>query len=264
MAFDTTKPHSKPAQGIHVIGVTGIPEVSPGDDLGLLLAEASQRQGTSLETGDVLVVTQKIVSKAEGRVVDLQDVEPTDFAINLADWTNKDPRLVELVLRESQSLVRANLERGIIITETHHGFVCANAGIDTSNVPGETRVALLPEDPDGSARRIRDRVRAVSGVDIAVIVSDTFGRAWREGHVNFAIGVAGMSPIKDYRGTPDADGVILKVTNIAVADELAAASELVTAKAINVPAAIVKGYEAPDGDETAAGLLRGRGRDLFR
>ncbi len=264
MVPETTEPHSKPAQGIHVFGVTGIPEVSPGDDLGLLLADASRRQGTPLETGDVLVVTQKIVSKAEGRVVDLRDVEPTDFATNLACWTNKDPRLVELVLRESRALVRVDLGRGIIITETHHGFVCANAGIDTSNVPGETRVALLPEDPDGSARRIRARVRATSGADVAVIVSDTFGRAWREGHVNFAVGVSGMGPIKDYRGTPDAYGSILKVTNIAVADELAATAELVTAKAINVPAAIVKGYTVPEGDGVVSELLRDRDRDLFR
>ena len=264
MVPQTTEPHGKPAQGIHVFGVTGIPEVSAGDDLGLLLAEASNDQGTPLETGDVLVVTQKIVSKAEGRVVDLRDVKPTDYATNLALWTNKDPRLVELVLSESQAVVRVDLERGIIITETHHGFVCANAGIDSSNVPGETRVALLPEDSDESAGRIRARVRATVGAHVAVIVSDTFGRAWREGHVNFAVGVSGMGPIHDYRGTPDAHGSILKVTNIAVADELAATAELVTAKAINIPAAIVKGYVVPDGDGAVSELLRDRSRDLFR
>ena len=265
MAPETNEPHKKPVHGVHVFGITGIGEIEPGDDLGAMLADAAQRQQTAIEPGDILVVTQKIVSKAEGRVVDLSDVEPSTYASNLASWTGKDPRLVELVLRESRTVVRVEPEHGIIITETHHGFVCANAGIDTSNVPGDGKVALLPQDPDGSARLIRAQVRAAtSGVEAAVIISDTFGRAWREGHVNFAIGVAGMGPIKDYRGTPDAYGMILKVTNIAVADELAAAAELVTGKSIGVPAAIVKGYEAPPGDGSVGDLLRDRSRDLFR
>ena len=252
------------APRIEVIGVAGIPEVAPGDRLGEMVAAAAERQGTPVETGDVMVVTQKVVSKAEGRLVDLRDVEPSGFACRLAHETGKDPRLVELVLRESRSIVRMDADRGVIITETKHGFVCANAGIDSSNVAGEHIVSLLPEDSDDSARRIRGEVRASSGKEVAVVVSDTFGRAWREGHVNFAIGVAGMSPMKDYRGTPDAYGQILKVTTIAAADELAAAAELATAKAIQVPVTLIRGYDyqrEPDGVQP---LIRERSRDLFR
>ncbi|MGH2542541.1 MAG: coenzyme F420-0:L-glutamate ligase, partial [Ardenticatenaceae bacterium] len=226
---------------IEIIGVTGLPEIVPGNLLGEMIVKAAESQGTPLFDGDALVVTQKIVSKAEGRVVDLRSVEPSEYAWQLAKDSHKDARLVELVLRESRAIVRMDLDRGIIITETKHGFVCANSGIDTSNVPGETMVALLPKDPDASARRIRDEIRKASGgITVAIIISDTFGRAWREGHANFAIGVAGINPLKDYKGTPDANGYILKVTNIAVADELASAAELAMAKAISVPVAIVR------------------------
>ena len=242
-----------------------MPEVVSGDQVGHIISEAAQAQGTPIEDGDVLIVTQKIVSKAEGRVIDLRSVEPSYFARQLADESGKDPRLIELVLRESRSIVRMDLDRGIIITETKHGFVCANAGIDTSNVPGDSLVALLPEDPDESARRIREQLRdTLLGASVAVIISDTFGRAWREGHVNFAIGVAGISPLKDYKGTPDAYGRILKVTNIAIADEMASAAELVTAKAINVPAAIVRGYEYAQEPDGIRHVVRERSRDLFR
>ena len=250
---------------LEVIGITGIPEVKPGDALGALIAAAAERQGTPLADGDALVVTQKIVSKSEGRVVDLRTVTPSPFATSWAERVDRDPRLVELVLRESRAVVRMDEARGILITETHHGFVCANSGIDTSNVPGDEMVALLPVDSDKSARGIREDIRGrAAGAEVAVVVSDTFGRAWREGHVNFAIGCAGINPIKDYKGTPDAHGMILKVTAIAVADELAAASELVTAKAIGVPVAIIRGYDydtAPDGVGT---LIRESSRDLFR
>ncbi|MCI0438726.1 MAG: coenzyme F420-0:L-glutamate ligase [Chloroflexi bacterium] len=249
---------------IEVIGITGLPEIKPGHQLGEMIVDAARAQGTPLAHGDALVVTQKIVSKAEGRVVDLTAVEPSEFARQLAESSGKDARLVELVLRESRAIVRMDLGRGIIITETKHGFVCANSGIDTSNVPGETMVALLPNDPDASARRIREEVRRAAGVTVAVIISDTFGRAWREGHANFAIGAAGINPLKDYKGTPDATGYILKVTNIAVADELAAAAELVTAKAINVPVAIVRGYEYATEPDGAKLLVRDRAKDLFR
>ncbi len=242
-----------------------MPEVVSGDQVGHIISDAVQAQGTPIEDGDVLIVTQKIVSKAEGRVIDLRSVEPSYFARQLADESGKDPRLIELVLRESRSIVRMDLDRGIIITETKHGFVCANAGIDTSNVPGDSLVALLPEDPDESARRIREQLRdTMLGASVAVIISDTFGRAWREGHVNFAIGVAGISPLKDYKGTPDAYGRILKVTNIAIADEMASAAELVTAKAINVPAAIVRGYEYAQEPDSIRHVVRERSRDLFR
>lgn len=242
-----------------------MPEVVSGDQVGHIISDAVQAQGTPIEDGDVLIVTQKIVSKAEGRVIDLRSVEPSYFARQLADESGKDPRLIELVLRESRSIVRMDVDRGIIITETKHGFVCANAGIDTSNVPGDSLVALLPEDPDESARRIREQLRdTMLGASVAVIISDTFGRAWREGHVNFAIGVAGISPLKDYKGTPDAYGRILKVTNIAIADEMASAAELVTAKAINVPAAIVRGYEYAQEPDSIRHVVRERSRDLFR
>ena len=250
---------------LQIIGVTGIPEVKQGDSLAEIILTASEKQGTPIESGDILVVTQKVVSKAEGRTVNLNTIEPSAFALSVAEKSCRDPRLVELVLRESRGIVRMDVSRGIIITETRHGFVCANAGIDTSNVPGDGLVSLLPEDPDESARRIREEVRASRpGVDLAVIISDTFGRAWREGHANFAIGVAGISPFVDYRGTPDAYGRILKVTRIAVVDELASAAELVTAKSINVPVAIMRGYryaKEPDGVTT---LLRDPSRDLFR
>ena len=186
---------------MEVIGITGIPEVRPGDDLGPMIASAASDGGCAFEAGDVVVVTQKIVSKAEGRLLDLGDVTPSPFAVQLSAESERDPRLVELVLRESRSIVRVDPARGILIAETKHGLVCANAGIDSSNVPGDEIVSLLPEDPDRSARRIRDGIADTAGVDIAVIISDTFGRPWREGHVDFAIGVDGMDPFIDYRGT---------------------------------------------------------------
>ena len=251
---------------IEIIGVTGIPEIVAGDDLSALIVDASIDQGTPLEDRDILVVTQKVVSKSEGRLVNLNDVTPSKFARQLAADTGKDARLVELVLLESRSIVRMDVGRGVIITETKHGFVCANAGIDSSNVPGEDVVCLLPLDSDRSARGIRRAIGDLKGgAQVGVVISDTFGRAWREGHSNFAIGVAGVEPMKDYRGTLDANGRELKVTTIAVADELTAAAEMVTAKSINVPVAIVRGYEhgtnSPDGIKP---IIRERSRDLFR
>ena len=193
-----------------------------------MILDAIEAQGTPLEDGDIVVVTQKVVSKAEGRTVDLADVEPSDFARQFAGHTGRDPRLVELVLRESIGIVRMDQERGILITETRHGFVCANSGIDSSNVVGDEAVTLLPEDPDRSARRLMKLLRRDTGLsELAVIITDTFGRAWREGHVNFAIGIAGMDPFMDYRGQPDAQSKVMGVTRIAIADEIAAASELV-------------------------------------
>ena len=251
---------------IEIIGITGIPEVQEGDDLSEMIVSAARDQGTPLAGGDILVVTQKVVSKSEGRLVNLNDVVPSVFATQLADDSGKDARLVELVLNESRSMVRMDLDRGVMITETKHGFVCANAGIDSSNVPGEDWVCLLPLDADRSARQIREAIVGLTGeAEIGVVISDTFGRAWREGHTNFAIGVAGVELMKDYRGTLDANDRVLKVTTIAVVDELAAAAEMVTAKAINVPVAIVRGYEhgtsSPDGIKP---MIRDRSRDLFR
>ena len=181
---------------------------------------APQHQGTPLVNGDILVVTQKVVSKAEGRLVDLKDVTPSPFARQLAEDSGKDARLVELVLRESRSIVRMDLDRGIMITETKHGFVCANAGIDSSNVPGDDVVCLLPVDSDKSAQGIRKAIAALTGgPQIGVVLSDTFGRAGREGHTNFAIGVDGVEPMQDYRGPFDADGRMRKLTTIYVDDE---------------------------------------------
>ena len=251
--------------GVQIIGVTGLPEVEQGASLGRMIVEAATAQGTPVGDGDILIVTQKIVSKAEGRTVDLKQVEPTPAAIRLAAETGKDPRMAELILRESRGVVRKDAARGILIVETDHGFVCANAGIDASNVPGEDAVTLLPLDPDASSLRISEEVaRATSGVEAAVIVSDTFGRAWREGQVNFAIGVAGMAPIKDYRGTLDSQGSRLAVTAIAVADELAAAGELVMGKSERVPVALVRGYPYSPSEGGVGALLRDRSTDLFR
>ena len=249
---------------IEVIGITGIPEVRAGDELGPMIAAAASDGGAPIEPGDVVVVTQKIVSKAEGRLVNLEDVSPSPFAVQLSAESGRDPRLVELVLRESRSIVRVDTARGILITETRHGLVCANAGIDSSNVPGDDIVSLLPEDPDRSAREIRADIAAAAAVDVAVIVSDTFGRPWREGHVDFAIGVDGMDPFLDYRGTDDAHGNVLHVTRIALADELSAAAEVVMGKALGIPAAIVRGVQYRTGDGGSATLLRDRSTDLFR
>ena len=249
---------------VTIFGIAGIPEVRPGDRLGSLIASAASEQGSPLTEGDILVVTQKIVSKAEGRLVDLTTITPSDFAVQFAQYTGRDPRLVELVLRESKSIVRMDPDRGVIISETHHGFVCANAGIDQSNVPGDEVVCLLPEDSDASARRISAEIQESTGLSLPVIVSDTFGRAWREGHVNFAIGVAGMDPMTDYRGTRDAQGREMHVTTIAVADELAAAAELVQFKAIGVPVSVVRGYPYAPSDLGYASLIRERNRDMFR
>ena len=251
---------------ISVVGITGLPEIKEGDDLGSMIVRCAHRQNTPLAGGDILVVTQKIVSKAEGRLVDLKTITPSAFAVEFAGHSGKDARLVELVLRESRSVVRMDAERGIMITETKHGFVCANSGIDSSNVFGDDNVCLLPEDPDASAEGIRARIREhIDNPDVPVIISDTFGRAWREGHGNFAIGVSGMDPLRDYRGEIDVSGKVLRVTNIAVADELAGAAELVMAKIISVPVAIVRGYVYSGADNASiASLLRERSRDLFR
>jgi len=248
-------------EGIRIIPLRGIPEVRAGDDVAALIAE-SAKSGPGIEPGDVLVVTQKIVSKAEGRVVSLDTVTPSVEAERLAVETEKDPRLVELILRESVTVVR---QRGpVLIAETRHGFVCANAGIDASNVGPEGTVCLLPEDPDASCRRIRDAVRAATGAEVAVVMSDTFGRPWREGHTNVAIGVAGMLPFADYVGQTDSFGYELKVTTICAADELAAAGELVQNKLDAVPVAIVRGYPYIPGEGSARQIVRDRERDLFR
>ena len=247
---------------IQVIGVTGIPEVKRGDDLAALIVKAVRDQGTPLEAGDILIVTQKIVSKAEGRIVDLNEIEPSALALQFAKDNDRDPRQVELIFRESRRVVK--MDKGNIIAETKHGFVCAASGVDESNVPGEDMASLLPEDPDASARRIRDGVRKALNIPVAVIISDTWGRPWREGAINVAIGIAGINPLKDYKGTYDASGRILRITTIATADEIASTAELVTAKAINVPVAIVRGFHYETDRDSVKVLLRDPSMDLFR
>lgn len=244
---------------IHIIPVTGVPEVSPGDDLADALTLASS---DTLLDGDVLVVTHKVVGKAEGRIVDLRTVEPSALAKQFAGEYGKDPRQIEVVLRESRRIVR--MDRGVIISETHHGFVCANAGVDASNVPDEESVCLLPVDPDASARRIREALSGSLSMDVAVIVSDSFGRAWRFGITDIAIGIAGMNPLVDYRGERDAHGRLMDASVLAVADEISGAAELVMGKTANVPAAIVRGYEYERDTGTATDLLMPPERDMFR
>jgi len=246
---------------VRVIPLTGLPEINEGDDLPSLITQAAE-DGPGIESGDVVVVTQKIVSKAEGRIVSLADVTPSPEAERLSVETEKDPRLVELILRESNRIVR---QRGpVLITETKHGFVCANAGIDASNVGPEGLVSLLPEDSDRSASFIRAAIQERSGADVAVIITDTFGRPWREGHTNVAIGLAGMLPFADYVGRVDPQGYELRVSTLAVADELAAAAELVHGKLDRVPVAIIRGYAYPRGEGSAKELVRDAERDLFR
>ncbi len=248
-----------PAGVVTVIGLGGIPELDETDDLGLLLYEAALRAG-GLEDGDVVVVAQKAVSKVEGRVVRLDDVEPSERARELAG-PDGDPRHVEVILRESREVVRSRPP--LVIAETRHGFVCASAGVDASNAPEAGTLVLLPLDPDASARRLRDRLVGLASVEVGVVVSDSFGRAWRQGTTDVALGVAGLAPLRDLRGARDASGRELQSTLIAVADEIAGAAELVMGKARRVPAALVRGVEAR-GDGTAGELVMPRERDLFR
>jgi coenzyme F420-0:L-glutamate ligase / coenzyme F420-1:gamma-L-glutamate ligase len=247
---------------LRVIGLPGIPIVTPGMDLAALIQQASTAAPLPLQAGDILVVTQKVVSKAEGHLIHLKDVTPSPLAKNFAQQWAKDPRHVEVVLQQSRRIVK--MDRGVLITETHHGFICANAGVDQSNIEGEEVVAVLPPDPDASARAIRQALRERLGFDVAVIISDTFGRPWRYGLVNIAIGLSGIEAIKDYTGQLDAQGYELRVTALAIADELAAAAELVMNKLDNVPVAIIRGYEYPRGEGSLAQLIRAAERDLFR
>jgi coenzyme F420-0:L-glutamate ligase / coenzyme F420-1:gamma-L-glutamate ligase len=242
-----------------------MPDVAAGADIGALIAAAIAGAGHTVEPGDVVVVAQKIVSKAEGAAVRLDEVTPTPGATAWAAEHGKDPRLVEVVLRESKRIVR--MEHGILIAETHHGFVCANAGVDASNVlPGY--VTVLPRDPDGSAARIRAALTPPfwnhASDHVGVIISDTFGRPWREGVVNVALGVAGLRPLLDYRGCRDTYGRELTSTVIAIADEIAAAAELVMRKTARLPVAIVRGASEWLGEGAGAQLLRESSRDLFR
>lgn len=250
-----------PAAGVRIFGLPGIPEIHPGDDLPGMIAAAAREAG-GLQAHDVVVVTQKVVSKAEGRIVDLATVTPSAFAEQVAATWEKDARQVEVVLGESKRIVR--MGHGVMICETHHGFICANAGVDASNVEKTGTVCLLPVDSDASAAAIRARLVADAGVPVAVIVSDSFGRPWREGIVNFAVGCAGMAPLLDYTGQFDPAGYELRVTAMAVVDELAAAAELVHGKLARMPVAVIRGAEYTPGEGSIRALIRDAEKDLFR
>ncbi len=262
-------PGRDPAARLEVFTLEGIPEIQPDDDLaGMLVARLAEFHGTPevgpLRPDDVLVVTQKVVSKAEGAIVDLTTVEPRSEAVAFAERWDRDPRQVEVVLREARRIVR--MANGVIITETPHGFVCANGGVDASNVgpASGSIVTLLPTDPDASALRIRTAVRDALGVDLAVIVSDSFGRPWRWGIVDVAIGVSGIDPLEDLRGSPDADGRVMRSTVRAVADEIASAAELALGKSAGRPAAVVRGAHPSRGEGTIRDALIPGEMDLFR
>ena len=250
---------------IEIFGLSGMPEFNTSHNLSEMIFEAALSSAGGIQSGDVIVVTQKVVSKVEGMVRDLLDIEPTSEAEELAAKLGKDPRLVQLILEQSTEIVRTDFERGVLITESIHGFICANAGIDSSNVEGETKVALLPKDSDASARKIVNDIKRITNVEsLGVVISDTFGRPWRDGHVNFAIGCAGMSPFIDYKDTIDAVGQVLKVTTICIADELAAASELATGKSLNIPVVVIRGSEFNPENSEYESLLRPKENDLFR
>jgi len=248
--------------GLQIFGLAGLPEIEPGDDLATSSIAAAAAAGTPLASGDVLVVTSKIVSKAEGRTVELDEIEPSPFALAWSEQWGKDPAVTEIVMREAKRIVRQ--VGPILITETHHGFVCANSGVDQSSSGANGRAVLLPLDSDASARRIRSGLLA-AGLDIAVIVSDTFGRAWREGQTDIAIGIAGMQPILSYIGQVDPHGHEFHVQALCIADELAGAAELVKGNLSRVPLAVIRGH-AWEADDTAtiAPVLRDQSRDLFR
>jgi len=244
-----------------VIALEGLPEIRRGEELAPLIVEAARRQDTPIQDRDLLVVSQKIVSKTEGRVVRLADVAVSDEARSVADEIGRDPRLVQVILGESRRIVRK--AKDVLIVETRHGFVCANAGVDQSNVDADT-ACLLPEDSDRSAGALRAHLRTLTGHELAIIVADTFGRPWREGLVNVAVGLAGLQPIVSYLGQEDPAGHVLQATILALADELAGAAEPVMGKLDRVPVAIIRGLDWPRGDGSSRALLRDPARDLFR
>lgn len=247
---------------INIIPVQGIPDIKRGDDIGKIIVDKLRDHNQELQHGDIAIVSQKIISKSEGRIVSLSKIRPSEFSKTIAKESGKDPRHVEVILQESAKIVR--MRGGHLITETKQGFICANAGVDQSNVKGKDMITLLPKDSDTSANRIRKTILRLTGKTVPVVITDTFGRAWRMGQVNFAIGVSGMRPIRDYRGSRDMYRRTLQVTEIAVADELACAGELVMNKADRIPAAIIRGYRASGRNGRVKELLRPEEFDLFR
>lgn len=248
---------------VEIFPVSGLPVIKEGDDLAQLICDAAEKQGTPIKNGDVIVVTHVIVSRAEGKTVDLNTIQPSKFAETVALTSDKDPRLVEVVLRESKSIVR--MRKGKLITETKHGIVCANSGIDQSNVPGDYIVAPLPEDSDLSAQKIRKRVYEITEKDVAVIVSDTHGRPLRHGEINIAIGTSGFEPLRDRRGENDLFGYKIRIKRTAIADELASAAELVIGQTNEgIPVAIIRGYNYPKSETANATIMtRSPEDDLF-
>jgi coenzyme F420-0:L-glutamate ligase / coenzyme F420-1:gamma-L-glutamate ligase len=247
---------------IRLIPIRGIPEIRPGDDIGMMIKRAADKMRLKLSDGDIIAVAQKAVSKAEGRLVNLESITPSEFAIEIARKQERDPRLVEVILRESANIVRS--DDRVLITETKHGFVCANAGVDRSNVVGKDWVSLLPVAPDDSALLLRTRLAELLKVNVGVIITDTFGRPWREGLTNVAIGVAGLKPLKDFRGKNDDHGKELSATVLAIADEIAAASGLLMRKTARIPVVLMRGYYFDHGEGSSRDLIRARERDLFR
>jgi len=248
---------------VQIIGVKDLPIIKEGDDIAKLVCDAAKKQGTPVQDGDVIVVTHVFASRAEGSVVNLDTIAPSEFAKAWAQKFDKDPALVEVVLRESKRIIR--MDDGKLITETKHGFTCANSGVDRSNVLGERNVALLPKNPDSAARKIRRRIKKFTGKDVAVIISDTHGRPLRQGEINVAIGVAGINPIRDRRGETDLFGYVLRIKRTAVADELASAAELAIGQASEgIPVAIIRGYSYLKSEKgKATQLVRPKREDLF-
>lgn len=249
---------------VEIIGLEGLPEVQEGDDLGVLIERALRQGPDALAEGDILVVSQKVVSKAEGRLISSESVHPSDRAIELAEGNEKTPDHLEVILQHSRRIVRMDQSRGLFIMETPHGFVCANAGVDRSNAGPGTVYAVLPEDPDASARRIRSHLETAFGVPVAVLISDSFGRPWRRGYTDVALGVSGMAPLRDYRGTRDPFGYELRASLVALADEITAAAELVKGKVSGIPVALVRGVPVTRQPGSVEPLLRDEAEDLFR
>jgi coenzyme F420-0:L-glutamate ligase/coenzyme F420-1:gamma-L-glutamate ligase len=248
---------------IQIIPMQGLPLIKEGDNIAQMIVDAAEKQGTPVQEGDVIVITHVMVSKAEGNIINLDTVQPSEFAKTIAEQTEKDPTLVEIVLREAKSIVR--MGNGNIITETKHGWYCANSGVDRSNVPGERNVTPLPKDPDKSASEVRNKIKETTGKGIAVIISDTHGRPLRDGEINVAVGTAGFKPIRDRRGEQDLYGYTLRVKRTAIADELASAAELVIGQANEgIPAAIIRGYAYPKSEDAkATELIRPKEKELF-
>jgi coenzyme F420-0:L-glutamate ligase/coenzyme F420-1:gamma-L-glutamate ligase len=247
---------------VEIISILIRNDIREGADIGNLILKSIKEKKESLKENDVIVITHKIISKSEGRTIDLTKIIPSEESKNISYRTGKDPKLVELIISQSNEIIK--IQRDIIITETKHGFVCANSGIDTSNVEKSNHVVLLPVDPDKSAREIRNYIKSRTKTNVAVIISDTFGRPFRKGQVNVAIGVAGIDPIKSYIGKSDMYGNILRVTEIAIADEIASAAELVMGKSLRVPVTIVRGYDFSSSDASISKVIRAKKDDLFR